>query len=77
MDEQEARLRAWSDLNGRTLHVVASKIGRGGHSIATLAKHYSGVIRELEDVPRVPVMDDAGLEPATSALSRRKRVAKT
>ncbi|MGA2930421.1 MAG: hypothetical protein ABSG43_31455, partial [Solirubrobacteraceae bacterium] len=27
---------------------------QAGHSIATLAKHYAGVIRELEDAPRVP-----------------------
>jgi hypothetical protein len=77
-------------------------------SIATLAKHYAGVLEELEEKPRIPaaeaiqqarntlrcaqdvrnpnnpsgpeppessvttVMDDAGLEPATSALSRRR-----
>jgi len=36
---------------GRSLTYVADQ---AGHSIATLAKHYSGVIQELEDQPRVP-----------------------
>jgi hypothetical protein len=36
---------------GRSLAYVAEQ---AGHSIATLAKHYAGVIRELEDKPRVP-----------------------
>jgi site-specific recombinase XerC len=36
---------------GRSLAYVAEQ---AGHSIATLAKHYAGVIRELEDAPRVP-----------------------
>jgi hypothetical protein len=94
---------------GRSLTFVADQ---AGHSVATLAKHYAGVLEELEDKPRtlaadaihtarnelrcaqsvrtsetdptapprespVPTeMDDAGLEPATSALSRRKRVVK-
>ena len=83
---------------GRSLAYAADQ---AGHSIATLAKHYAGVIRELEEAPRVPAaqairdardalrthhqieaaadqhktpanrpMDDAGLEPVTSALSR-------
>ena len=90
---------------GRSLAYVAEQ---AGHSIATLAKHYAGVIRELEDKPRVPAseaipqarekclvcdrcangsggrivrmadspampgMGDTGLEPVTSALSRRR-----
>jgi site-specific recombinase XerC len=36
---------------GRPLASVAEQ---AGHSIATLAKHYAVVIRELEDKPRVP-----------------------
>jgi integrase len=39
---------------GRSLAYVAEQ---AGHSIATLAKHYAGVIRELEDRPRVPAAD--------------------
>jgi hypothetical protein len=90
---------------GRSLTFVADQ---AGHSVATLAKHYAGVLEELEDKPRTPAaeaiktarnelkcaqfvrtqgsdltippaespattpMDDAGLEPATSALSRRR-----
>jgi hypothetical protein len=89
---------------GRSLTYVADQ---AGHSVATLAKHYAGVLEELEDTARMPAadairqarqsakstrfvrtrgtdesappaesptttgMDDAGLEPATSALSRR------
>ncbi len=36
---------------GRSLPYVAEQ---AGHSIATLAKHYAGTIRELERRPRVP-----------------------
>jgi integrase len=90
---------------GRSLTFVADQ---AGHSVATLAKHYAGVLEELEDKPRIPAADairearnqlrcaqsvrtpqkteaipppesvanrtvgDAGLEPATSALSRRR-----
>ncbi len=90
---------------GRSLAAVAEQ---AGHSVATLAKHYAGVLDELEEKPRTPaaeaiktarnelrcaqfvrthrtdptpptdespakpVVDDAGLEPATSALSRRR-----
>ncbi len=36
---------------GRSLAYVAEQ---AGHSIATLAKHYAGVIRELENEPRKP-----------------------
>jgi hypothetical protein len=97
-------LLLWS---GEDLVYVADQ---AGHSVATLAKHYAGVIRELRDVEKKPAadlireareaiasergthigskqvagdsgkalnacklaMDDAGLEPATSALSRRR-----
>jgi integrase len=36
---------------GRSLPYVADQ---AGHSIATLASHYAGVIRSLEDEPRMP-----------------------
>jgi hypothetical protein len=36
---------------GRSLAYVSKQ---AGHSIATLAKHYAGVIEELEDQPRIP-----------------------
>ncbi len=36
---------------GRSLPYVADQ---AGHSIATLANHYAGVIRSLEDEPRMP-----------------------
>jgi integrase len=39
---------------GRSLAYVAEQ---AGHSIATLAKHYAGTIRELEDAPRVPAAE--------------------
>lgn len=39
---------------GRSLAYVAEQ---AGHSIATLAKHYAGVIRELEDKPRIPASE--------------------
>jgi integrase len=90
---------------GHSLTYVAEQ---AGHSVATLAKHYAGTLKELEDRPRTPAaatinaarsqlkcaqsvrtdpteenwgptespanigVDDAGLEPATSALSRRR-----
>jgi integrase len=95
---------------GRTLTYVAEQ---AGHSVATLANHYAGVLKELEDQPRTPAADairharselrcaqnvrssqkgrggevgespattgvgDTGLEPVTSALSRRNRVVRT
>ena len=34
-------------------HSLAYVAEQAGHSIATLAKHYAGVIRELEDKPRI------------------------
>jgi integrase len=39
---------------GRSLAYVADQ---AGHSIATLAKHYARVIRELEDSPRKPAAE--------------------
>ena len=50
---------------GRSLAYVAEQAGRSlayvaeqaGHSIATLARHYAGVIRELEDAPRIPAAE--------------------
>jgi hypothetical protein len=32
-------------------------VEQAGHSVATLARHYAGVIRELRDVPRVPAAE--------------------
>lgn len=39
---------------GRSLPYVAEQ---AGHSVATLARHYAGVVRELEDRPRVPASE--------------------
>jgi site-specific recombinase XerD len=39
---------------GRSLTYVAEQ---AGHSVATLAKHYAGVLRELEDKPRTPAAE--------------------
>ncbi len=39
---------------GRSLTYVAEQ---AGHSVATLARHYAGVIRELEDQPRLPAAE--------------------
>jgi hypothetical protein len=36
---------------GRSLTYVAEQ---AGHSVATLARHYAGVLRELEHTPRTP-----------------------
>ena len=80
---------------------------QAGHSVATLASHCAGVLRELGDEPRIRAADairaaraelkraqnvrrapkhsdqrgatdlgDVGLEPTTSALSRRISVVK-
>ncbi len=46
-----ASLLLWE---GRSLAYVAEQ---AGHSIATLARHYAGVISELEDRPRVPAAE--------------------
>jgi integrase len=39
---------------GRSLIYAADQ---AGHSVATLARHYAGVVRELEEQPRVPAAD--------------------
>ena len=39
---------------GRSLTYVAEQ---AGHSIATLARHYAGTMRELETKPRVPAAE--------------------
>jgi hypothetical protein len=39
---------------GRSLTYVAEQ---AGHSIATLARHYAGTMRELESEPRVPAAE--------------------
>ena len=39
---------------GRSLTFVADQ---AGHSVATLAKHYAGVLEELEDKPRIPAAE--------------------
>jgi hypothetical protein len=39
---------------GRSLTYVAEQ---AGHSVATLARHYAGTLRELESKPRVPAAE--------------------
>jgi len=39
---------------GQSLTRVAEQ---AGHSVATLARHYAGVIEELEDQPQIPAAD--------------------
>ncbi len=39
---------------GRSLTYVAEQ---AGHSVATLARHYAGTMRELESKPRVPAAE--------------------
>jgi DNA-binding NarL/FixJ family response regulator len=39
---------------GRSLTYVAEQ---AGHSVATLARHYTGTMRELEREPRIPAAD--------------------
>jgi hypothetical protein len=39
---------------GRSLTYVAEQ---AGHSVATLAKHYAGVLRELEGQPKKPAAE--------------------
>jgi integrase len=46
-----ASLMLWS---GKDLVEVSEQ---SGHSIATLAKHYAGIIRELKDKPKVPAAE--------------------
>ena len=57
---------------GRSLAYVAEQ---AGHSIATLAKHYAGVIRELEDRPRKPAAD-AITDPRAAVFGTGQRRAK-
>lgn len=42
---------------GRSLTYVAEQ---AGHSVATLARHYAGVLRELEHAPRTPAAEAIG-----------------
>ena len=42
---------------GHSLTYVAEQ---AGHSIATLARHYAGTMRELETKPRVPAAEAIG-----------------
>lgn len=57
-----ASLRLWA---GEDLATVAEQ---DGHSIATLARHYAGVIRALSGKPRVP-MDEA-IRQARATVAR-------
>ena len=50
----ERVIRVAAAWEGRSLAYVAEQ---AGHSIATLAKHYAGVIRELENEPRKPAAE--------------------
>jgi hypothetical protein len=58
-DRSHSRLGAGDRIRGGPVAEQA------GHSIATLAKHYAGVIRELENAPRKPA--------AEAILEARKR----
>ena len=49
---------------GHTLTYVAEQ---AGHSITTLARHYAGTMRELEDKPRVPAAE--AIREARAAIS--------
>jgi integrase len=49
---------------GRSLTYVAEQ---AGHSVATLANHYAGVLRELEDQPRTPAAE--AIRKAREAVS--------
>ena len=57
---------------GRSLARVADQ---AGHSVATLARHYAGVLEELEDQPRVPASDAIG--QAREIISCAQNVLKT
>jgi integrase len=50
---------------GRSLTYVADQ---AGHSVATLASHYAGVLRELEDQPRTPATE--AIRSARDAVGR-------
>jgi hypothetical protein len=49
---------------GRSLTYVAEQ---AGHSVATLARHYAGVLRELEHAPRTPA--DEAIHAARERVS--------
>ena len=51
---------------GHSLTYVAEQ---AGHSIATLARHYAGTMRELETKPRVPAAEAIG-RPARKCAGR-------
>ncbi|MFZ0376816.1 MAG: hypothetical protein WCD11_31190 [Solirubrobacteraceae bacterium] len=55
---------------GRSLAYVAEQ---AGHSIATLARYYAGVIKELEDQPRVPA--EEAIRHARAEVDARGREA--
>jgi integrase len=57
---------------GRSLPYVADQ---AGHSIATLANHYAGVIRSLEDQPRVPAAETIRAARAQVVGSRQLSLA--
>jgi hypothetical protein len=56
---------------GQSLTRVAEQ---AGHSVATLARHYAGVLEELEDQPRVPA--DVAIRRAREATSGQLRLAR-
>ena len=58
-------LQLWA---GADLLEVADQ---AGHSVATLAKHYPGVIRELKDQPRVPA--DVAIREARALVATGER----
>lgn len=55
---------------GRSLAYVAEQ---AGHSIATLARYYAGVIKELEDQPRIPA--EEAIRHARAQVDARGREA--
>jgi integrase len=59
-------LLLWS---GEDLAYIADQ---AGHSIATLARHYAGVMKELKDQPRVPAAD--AIRRAREAASGQLRL---
>lgn len=54
---------------GRSLTYVAEQ---AGHSVATLAKHYAGVLESLESQPRVTA--DEAIRQARTKINQRKAV---
>lgn len=57
---------------GRSLPYVSEQ---GGHGIATLARHYAGVLQELEHAPRVAAAE--AIRAARAAMSSAQDVRKT